>query len=115
MQDHGLEAGLDIHLIPQCASALPEDPKTHPPQPVYLEMPVVNTNRYLCCEVHGCLFGQLCAVYPRLWSDCCGVSQARSWHSYGNVLASNGKLVALNGNFMASNSNFMAPNGKVIA
>ncbi|KAL0054356.1 hypothetical protein WJX82_007542 [Trebouxia sp. C0006] len=44
-QDHGLEAGLDIQLIPQCASALPEDPKTHPPQPVYLEMPVVNTNR----------------------------------------------------------------------
>ena len=62
VQDHGLEAGLDIQLIPQCASALPEDPKTHPPQPVYLEMPVVNTNRYL----NGSLFGQLCAVFTRL-------------------------------------------------
>lgn len=40
MQDHGLEAGLDVQLIPACASALAEDP-----QPVYLEMPVVNTNR----------------------------------------------------------------------
>ncbi len=46
VQDHGLEAGLDIQLIPQCASALPEDPKTQAPQPVYLEMPIVNTNRY---------------------------------------------------------------------
>lgn len=40
MQDHGLEAGLDVKLIPACASALSEDP-----QPVYLEMPVGNTNR----------------------------------------------------------------------
>ena len=70
VQDHGLEAGLDIQLIPQCASALPEDPKTHPPQPVYLEMPVVNTNRYPCCELNGCLVGQLCALLPRIWSDC---------------------------------------------
>lgn len=45
IQDHGLEAGLDIQLIPQCAPALPDDPKTQDPQPVYLEMPVLNTNR----------------------------------------------------------------------
>ena len=41
-----MEAGLDCLLIPQCAAALPEDPNLTPPQPVYLEMPVVNTNRY---------------------------------------------------------------------
>lgn len=35
-----MEAGLDVQLIPACASALCEDP-----QPVYLEMPVLNTNR----------------------------------------------------------------------
>ena len=93
VQDHGLEAGLDIQLIPQCASALPEDPKTQPPQPVYLEMPVVNTNRYPCPELKGCLFGQLCAVFPRLWSDCCEVSQAKSWHSHGKVMAPIGKVM----------------------
>ncbi len=74
VQDHGLEAGLDIQLIPQCASALPEDPKTHPPQPVYLEMPVVNTNRYPCPELNDCLFGHFCAGLPKLQSDCCEVS-----------------------------------------
>ena len=66
VQDHGLEAGLDIRLIPQCASALPEDPKTQPPQPVYLEMPVVNTNRYPCRELNGCLFGYMYIVSPQL-------------------------------------------------
>jgi len=66
VQDHGLEAGLDIQLIPQCASALPEDPKTHPPQPVYLEMPVVNTNRCPCHELNACLFGNMCIVYPHI-------------------------------------------------
>lgn len=40
LQDHGLEAGLDIQLIPACAPALAEEP-----QPVYLEMGIVNTNR----------------------------------------------------------------------
>jgi hypothetical protein len=46
-QDHGLESGLDVDLIPLCRAALPEDGTlgTADPQPVYLEMDVLNTHR----------------------------------------------------------------------
>lgn len=44
-QDHGLDSGLDVELIPLCRAALPDD--GHDPQPVYLEMPVVNTHRWV--------------------------------------------------------------------
>nr|QKY14997.1 glutamate synthase 1 [NADH] chloroplastic isoform X1 (GOSHI) [Polytomella parva] len=43
-QDHGLEEGLDTLLIPACKLALPDN-KAIPPEPVYVEMPVKNTNR----------------------------------------------------------------------
>jgi hypothetical protein len=45
-QDHGLDAGLDIHLIPQCKAALPNPPNTTA-EPVYLEMEVQNTHRWV--------------------------------------------------------------------
>ncbi len=41
-QDHGLESGLDVHLIPQCRAALPP---SGPAEPVYVEMEVQNTHR----------------------------------------------------------------------
>lgn len=44
-QDHGLDAGLDVHLIPQCTPALPANPKTEEWEPVYLETAVQNTHR----------------------------------------------------------------------
>jgi len=43
-QDHGLEAGLDVHLIPLCKAALP-DHAGHDAEPVYVEMEVQNTHR----------------------------------------------------------------------
>eukprot|EP00798_Chlamydomonas_sp_ICE-L_P026060 gene26060-11762_t len=42
-QDHGLEYGLDVHLIPQCKAALPDDGTEA--EPVYVEMEVQNTHR----------------------------------------------------------------------
>ena len=45
-QDHGLDFGLDLpELIGACASALPDDGA--PPQPVYYETAVTNTNRWV--------------------------------------------------------------------
>lgn len=43
-QDHGLDAGLDVHLIPHCRPALP-DKKGEEPEAVYVEMEVQNTHR----------------------------------------------------------------------
>jgi len=43
-QDHGLEAGLDVHLIPHCKAALPTKPGQEA-EPVYVEMEVQNTHR----------------------------------------------------------------------
>lgn len=43
-QDHGLETGLDIHLIPHCRAALPTKPGQEA-EPVYVEMEVQNTHR----------------------------------------------------------------------
>ncbi len=52
-QEHGLDTGLDVDLIPLCRAALPENGAD--PQPVYLEMEVLNT--------HGCaVLGALCGV-----------------------------------------------------
>ena len=61
-QDHGLEFGLDLpELIGACASALPDDGA--PPQPVYYETAVTNTDRWdwrdvgitaLCVGFEGC-------------------------------------------------------------
>jgi len=45
MQNHGLDSGLDVHLIPMCKAALPEDPVATPPESVYLELEVLNTHR----------------------------------------------------------------------
>ncbi|KAF5841354.1 hypothetical protein DUNSADRAFT_13222 [Dunaliella salina] len=42
-QDHGLDTGLDVHLIPMCQSALVD--KREDVEPVYLEMEVLNTHR----------------------------------------------------------------------
>jgi len=42
-QDHGLETGLDVHLIPMCQAALVD--KVEDVEPVYLEMEVQNTHR----------------------------------------------------------------------
>eukprot|EP00878_Enallax_costatus_P000131 GHUV01000172.1.p1 GENE.GHUV01000172.1~~GHUV01000172.1.p1 ORF type:complete len:2326 (+),score=665.07 GHUV01000172.1:565-6978(+) len=44
-QDHGLDAGLDVFLIPHCKPALPDGPGTLEPEPVYLEFAVMNTHR----------------------------------------------------------------------
>ena len=43
LQDHGLETGLDITLIPRCAPALPFG--TAKPVPVYIEAEAINTQR----------------------------------------------------------------------
>eukprot|EP00955_Chlamydomonas_euryale_P039850 351529-Chlamydomonas_euryale.AAC.2 len=40
VQNHGLDSGLDVHLIPMCKAALPEDPVATPPESVYLELEV---------------------------------------------------------------------------
>eukprot|EP00879_Flechtneria_rotunda_P003043 GHRR01003263.1.p1 GENE.GHRR01003263.1~~GHRR01003263.1.p1 ORF type:complete len:2008 (+),score=728.67 GHRR01003263.1:1512-7535(+) len=44
-QDHGLDAGLDVFLIPHCKPALPDGPGTLEPEPVYVEFGVLNTHR----------------------------------------------------------------------
>ncbi|KAF6263375.1 hypothetical protein COO60DRAFT_459133 [Scenedesmus sp. NREL 46B-D3] len=44
-QDHGLETGLDVFLIPHCKPALPDGPGVLEPEPVYLEFGVLNTHR----------------------------------------------------------------------
>ena len=43
MQDHGLEMGMDVHLIPRCAPALPFG--NAKPVPVYIEERAINTQR----------------------------------------------------------------------
>ncbi|GIL79137.1 hypothetical protein Vretimale_16677 [Volvox reticuliferus] len=43
-QDHGLDAGLDVHLVPLCKAALPDQPGGSA-EPVYIEMEVQNTHR----------------------------------------------------------------------
>ena len=43
VQDHGLENGLDITLIPRCAPALPFG--NAKPVPVYIEAEAINTQR----------------------------------------------------------------------
>eukprot|EP00198_Chlamydomonas_reinhardtii_P003746 XP_001693082.1 glutamate synthase, NADH-dependent [Chlamydomonas reinhardtii] len=43
-QDHGLDAGLDVHLVPLCKAALPDEPNAAS-EPVYIEMEVQNTHR----------------------------------------------------------------------
>ncbi|KAG2492850.1 hypothetical protein HYH03_009004 [Edaphochlamys debaryana] len=43
-QDHGLDAGLDVHLVPLCKAALPDGPNENY-EPVYIEMEVQNTHR----------------------------------------------------------------------
>ena len=42
-QDHGLDAGLDVHLIPRCAPALPFG--NAKPVPVYTEERALHTQR----------------------------------------------------------------------
>ena len=44
-QDHGLETGLDGHLIQVCQAALPDVGSSAKPQAVYAECQVVNTHR----------------------------------------------------------------------
>ncbi|WIA23003.1 hypothetical protein OEZ85_001356 [Tetradesmus obliquus] len=44
-QDHGLDTGLDVFLIPHCKPALPDGPGVLEPEPVYLEFGVLNTHR----------------------------------------------------------------------
>ena len=63
-QNHGLESGLDIpDLIGACASALTDD--STPPQPVYYETVVMNSNRWplsgviLGSSAHGWLLHNL--------------------------------------------------------
>jgi glutamate synthase (NADPH/NADH) len=43
-QDHGLDAGLDVHLVPLCKAALPDE-AGGTAEPVYIEMEVQNTHR----------------------------------------------------------------------
>ncbi|GLI65807.1 hypothetical protein VaNZ11_009430 [Volvox africanus] len=43
-QDHGLDSGLDVHLVPLCKAALPDEPDGSA-EPVYIEMEVQNTHR----------------------------------------------------------------------
>ena len=43
MQDHGLETGMDMQLIPRCAPALPFG--NAKPVPVYIEERAINTQR----------------------------------------------------------------------
>jgi glutamate synthase (NADPH/NADH) len=43
-QDHGLDTGLDVHLVPACAAALPDAPGAAP-RPVAVQMQVLNTHR----------------------------------------------------------------------
>ena len=43
LQDHGLDAGLDVQLIPRCAPALPFG--NAKPVPVYIEERALNTQR----------------------------------------------------------------------
>ncbi len=43
-QNHGLETGLDVHLVPLCKAALPDTPGTEA-EPVYAEIEVQNTHR----------------------------------------------------------------------
>ncbi|GFR49656.1 hypothetical protein Agub_g11798 [Astrephomene gubernaculifera] len=43
-QDHGLDEGLDVHLVPLCKAALPDEPNASA-EPVYIEMEVQNTHR----------------------------------------------------------------------
>ena len=43
LQDHGLETGLDMQLIPRCAPALPFG--NAKPVPVYIEERAINTQR----------------------------------------------------------------------
>ena len=33
-QDHGLDTGLDVFLVPQCKAALPDGPGALEPEPV---------------------------------------------------------------------------------
>ncbi len=58
-QDHGLETGLDVHLIPHCKAALPDDKDLTHAEPVYVEMAVQNTHRYEagsgCSDAHVCI------------------------------------------------------------
>eukprot|EP00775_Hariotina_reticulata_P011473 gene11473-11617_t len=44
-QDHGLDSGLDVFLIPHCKPALPDGPGPLEPEPVYVEFGVLNTHR----------------------------------------------------------------------
>ncbi|KAF8066383.1 Glutamate synthase [NADH] [Scenedesmus sp. PABB004] len=44
-QDHGLDTGLDVFLIPHCKPALPDGPGPLEPEPVYVEFGVLNTHR----------------------------------------------------------------------
>lgn len=43
-QDHGLDSGLDVHLVSMCKAALPDEPNGNA-EPVYIEMEVQNTHR----------------------------------------------------------------------
>ncbi|KXZ50144.1 hypothetical protein GPECTOR_17g780 [Gonium pectorale] len=43
-QDHGLDAGLDVHLVSLCKAALPDE-RDASAEPVYIEMEVQNTHR----------------------------------------------------------------------
>ena len=47
-QDHGLETGLDVHLVPLCKAALPDcetEGCGQEAEPVYIELEVQNTHR----------------------------------------------------------------------
>ena len=47
-QDHGLETGLDVHLVPLCKAALPDCESEgcgQEAEPVYVELEVQNTHR----------------------------------------------------------------------
>jgi hypothetical protein len=60
-QDHGLEAGLDIQLIPRCAPALPFG--NTKPVPVYIEAEALNTQRAIGTTLSHEVMRQLPCFY----------------------------------------------------
>ncbi len=64
-QDHGLDTGLDVHLIPHCRPALPDAPGAGA-EPVYVEMGVLNTHRWVAVMVLLVVLGLQGLVLPDL-------------------------------------------------
>ena len=70
-QDHGLETGMDMHLIPRCAPALPFG--NAKPVPVYIEEEAINTQRAIGTTLsHEVPVLAVCSLSsPCAHSQCC--------------------------------------------